>query len=224
MTSGRTFSDDLFLFSVFGENFIPNPFPLGCSVPFCSHVFRPSSAEQSSRNLGATSISSFRSTTAGTNLFAFICKISTSSPVTYHNFNNERSCHIPVKIAITNDDILHHRSCTVTVYFMDSAIARKQTMESTNVSGFRQQNVTPSSSSHVHFPLTLQPVVVADRSRMHAIVAFGSTQIFDIRLTVYCPSIYDIGRFQAVGSFDGDGTEVPIYVPPTYVTVIDQRV
>lgn len=109
---------------------------------------------------------------------------------------------------------------------MDSALVRKQTMdsESTNVSGFRAQNITSSSSSYVHSPLALQPIVVADRSRMHAIVAFGCTQIFDIRLTVYCPSIYDIGRFQAVGLFDGEGTEVPIYVPPTYVTVIDQRV
>ncbi|VDN88588.1 unnamed protein product [Brugia pahangi] len=59
---------------------------------------------------------------------------------------------------------------------------------------------------------------------MHATIAFGCTQIFNIRLTVYCPSIYDISRFQAVGLFDGDETEVPIYVPPTYITVIDQRV
>lgn len=137
-----------------------------------------------------------------------------------------RSCHIPAQITITNDDILHRRSCTVTIQFLDSTLVRNQmvTSENTSVSGFQPQNITSSSSSYVHSSLALQPLVVADRSRMHATVAFGCTQIFDIRLTVYCPSIYDIGRFQAVGLFDGDGTEVPIHVPPTYVTVIDQRV
>uniref|UniRef100_A0A0R3S1Y1 Trafficking protein particle complex subunit 8 n=1 Tax=Elaeophora elaphi TaxID=1147741 RepID=A0A0R3S1Y1_9BILA len=211
--------------TVFGENFMPNPFPLGCSVPLCTrHILRPFSTPQSSLNLLETNhVSLFPSTTADKNLFAFICKISTSSPITYHNFNNDRSCHIPVQIAITNDDILHRRNCTVTIHFMDSNLVRKQT-ENTNASGFLPQNINSSSSSYVHSSLALQPVVVADRSHMHATVAFGCTHIFDIRLTVYCPSIYDIGRFQAVGLFDGDGTEVPIYVPPTYVTVIDQRV
>ncbi|CAG9538479.1 unnamed protein product [Cercopithifilaria johnstoni] len=212
--------------TVFGENFMPNPFPLGCSMPFCTpHVLRPFSIQESSRNLEMKCVSSVPSTTTDINLFSFICKMSTSSSVTYHNFNNERSCHIPVQIAITNDDILHRRSCTVTVHFLDSSLVRKQTVnsESTNISGFLPQNMISSSSSHVYSSLTLQPLVVANRSRMHATIAFGCTQIFDIELTVYCPSIYDIGRFQAIGLFD-DGTEVPIDVPPTYVTVIDKRV
>ncbi|VBB26049.1 unnamed protein product, partial [Acanthocheilonema viteae] len=211
----------------FGENFMPNPFPLGCSVPFCTHhILRPFPIQQSNRNLLETKCVSSIPTTTDKNLFAFICKVSTSSPVTYHNFNNERSCHIPVQIAITNDNILHRRSCTVTIHFMDSNLVRKQTVdsESTNVSEFLPQNIISSPNSYVRSSLAFQPVIVADRSRMHATVAFGCTQIFDIRLTVYCPSTYDISRFQAVGLFDGDGTEVPIHVPPTYVTVIDRRV
>uniref|UniRef100_A0AAF5Q0J7 Trafficking protein particle complex subunit 11 domain-containing protein n=1 Tax=Wuchereria bancrofti TaxID=6293 RepID=A0AAF5Q0J7_WUCBA len=207
--------------TVFGENFIPNPFPLGYSVPFCTHhILRPFSIEQSNQNLLET-----KRVSSDKNLFAFICKISTSSPITYHNFSNERSCQIPVQITITNDDFLHRRSCTVTIHFLDSTLIRKQMVDSgsTNVPGFQPQN-TASSSSYVHSSLVLQPLIIADRSRMHATIAFGCTQIFNIRLTVYCPSIYDISRFQAVGLFDGDRTEVPIYVPPTYITVIDQRV
>ncbi|EJD75053.1 hypothetical protein LOAG_17722 [Loa loa] len=213
---------------VFGENFMPNPFPPGCSVPFCiHHILRPFSIQHSSQNLMETKrISSISSTTTDKNLFAFICKISTSSPITYHNFSNERSCHIPVQITVTNDDILHRRSCTVTIHFLDSILVRKQTVDSKNttVSGFLPQNITSRSNSYVHSSLALQPVVVADRSRMHATIAFGCTQIFNIRLTVYYPSVYDIGRFQATGLFDGDRIAVPIQVPPTYVTVIDQRV
>ncbi|VDK70753.1 unnamed protein product [Onchocerca ochengi] len=213
--------------TVFGENFLPNPFPFGCSVPFCAHhILRSFSMQQSNRNLLETKrISSIPSTT-NKSPFGFICKISTSSPVTYHNFNNKRSCHIPVQISVTNDDILHRRNCTVTIHFLDSSLVRKQTVdsESPNASEFLPQNITLATSSYVHSSLFSQPMVVANRSRMHAMIAFGCTQIFDIRLSVYCPSVYDIARFQAIGLFDGDGTEVPIYLPPTYVTVIDQRV
>lgn len=142
------------------------------------------------------------------------------------NYLMFRSCHIPVQITITNDDVQHRRNCTVTIHFIDSSFVRKQIVDSenANVSGFLPQNITSPSSSYIHSSLALQPMIVADRSRIHTTVAFGRTQIFDIRLTVYCPSIYDIGRFQIVGLFDDDRTEVPIYVPPTYVTVIDQRV
>ncbi|MCP9261097.1 hypothetical protein DINM_004186 [Dirofilaria immitis] len=213
--------------TVFGENFMPNPFPFGYSVPFCAHhIFRSYSIQQSSQNFGMKRISSIPSATTNKSLFGFVCKISTSSSITYHNFNDERSCHIPVQIAVTNDDILHRRNCTVIIHFLGSTLTRKQAidLENTNVSEFLPHDITLASSLFVHSSLASQPIVIADRSRMHAMIAFGCTQIFDVRLTVYCPSIYDIGRFQAVGLFDGDVTEVPIHVPPTYVTVIGQRV
>uniref|UniRef100_A0A915PJT5 Trafficking protein particle complex subunit 8 n=1 Tax=Setaria digitata TaxID=48799 RepID=A0A915PJT5_9BILA len=212
--------------TVFGENFLPNPFPSGCSVPFCAqHILRPFSIQQPSNLLATKRVSTLSSTTADNNLFALTCKISTSAPVTYHNFNSRRSCHIPVQIAITNDDIYHRRSCTIAIHFLDSSLVRKRIGDPENsVSGFCPQNVTSASSTYVHSSSASQPVIIADHSRMHGKIIFGHTQIFDVRLTVYCPSIYDIGRFQIVGLFDGDRNEVPIRVPPTYVTVIDQRV
>lgn len=145
-----------------------------------------------------------------------------SNIVCYFETSIFRSCHIPLKITVTNDDVLYRRNCTVTIHFLDSIPVRKQTTdsESTNILGVLPRNTTSSVNSS----LVLQPVMITDHSRIHGTVAFGCSQIFNIRLTVYCPSVYDVGRFQAVGLFDGDRTEVPIYVPPTYVAVIDQRV
>lgn len=113
------------------------------------------------------------------------------------------------------------------VQYVDSFLVRKQPSADPGTLGapgiLPQLTSASSSSPHLHSASMVQPVVVADRLRTRATIAFGCTHIFDIRLSVYCSSVYDIGRFRAVGQFDGDLTEVPIRVPCAYVTVIDSQ-
>ncbi|VDN23801.1 unnamed protein product [Gongylonema pulchrum] len=218
---------------VFGENFVSSPFPPGCSVPYCAHhIFRPLAIQQTHENsCEPTRRLSAIAGTSDENSFALICKISTPSPIIYHNFSEKRICHIPVQIAITNDDVRNRRNCSVTVHFQDSFYVRKQPQPELGSPGgsgiVPPAAVSAFSTPHLHSPSpVVQPVVVADRTRMRSTIAFGSTRIFDIHLSVYCSSVYDIARFRVIGQFDDDdeAAAVSIRVPCAYVTVIDQRV
>ncbi|VDN07274.1 unnamed protein product [Thelazia callipaeda] len=213
--------------TVLGENFVLNPFPAGCSIPSCVHIFQSYSLQHLNENDGTKCQLSLPSTAIiNQDLFAFICKISTPSFIIHHNFSEKRSCHIPIQISVTNNDICR-RSCTITIHFLDFYLGKQTTDSETNsaiISESLHKCVVPPSDSSNHSPTSLQAAIVANRLCMHARVGFGCTQMFDVRLTVYCPSIYDIGCFRIVGLFDGDRTEVPIHVPSTYITVIDQRV
>uniref|UniRef100_A0A183EIT0 Arrestin_C domain-containing protein n=1 Tax=Gongylonema pulchrum TaxID=637853 RepID=A0A183EIT0_9BILA len=218
---------------VFGENFVSSPFPPGCSVPYCAHhIFRPLTIQQTHKNsCEPTQRLSAIAGASDENSFALICKISTPSPIIYHNFSEKRICHIPVQIAITNDDVRNRRNCSVTVHFQDSFFVRKQPQPELGSPGgsgiVPPPAVSAFSTPHLHSPSpVVQPVVVADRTRMRSTIAFGSTRIFDIHLSVYCSSVYDIARFRVIGQFDDDdeAAAVSIRVPCAYVTVIDQRV
>lgn len=143
-----------------------------------------------------------------------------------------RMCKIPVRIAVTNNDLLRHRSCKIVIQYLDLFVVKRPTVfEETNPILLSPTATIPQT---LHFPSSTksQPFAVFDRTRMQAVVDFGTAHVFETYLSVFCASLYDIGRFKASGYFIDSSTsnvsvvpaEVPIRVPSVFITVIDKRV
>uniref|UniRef100_A0A0N5AMP5 Trafficking protein particle complex subunit 8 n=1 Tax=Syphacia muris TaxID=451379 RepID=A0A0N5AMP5_9BILA len=158
--------------------------------------------------------------------YSLFCNVKCNSSVISHDFSAERFCSFPVDIAVTNNDKMQ-RECELILlckvpgesYLVDPGRNSQHDPQRTFSSTV---SLAPSVVSMQFLPVTTQPLIMSNCARRHASVAFGSTHVFKVFLTVAASSVYNVTCFELSGHFQGSNHSFPIALPLTFVFVADK--